>query len=67
MTLQDLALPLSLSPSGIDARSPRGEGLRLARSEWASLAGLYGFVALLHVVGWGLFLHYAAHYPAMVG
>ena len=35
--------------------------------EWARLGGLYGFVGLLHVVGWGLYLYYAAHFPALVG
>lgn len=35
--------------------------------EWLRLAGLYGFVAVLHVLGWGLFLHYSAGYPAMLG
>ncbi|MGH8161382.1 MAG: HoxN/HupN/NixA family nickel/cobalt transporter, partial [Gammaproteobacteria bacterium] len=28
---------------------------------------LYGFVGLLHLAGWGLFLYYSAHYPALVG
>ncbi len=28
---------------------------------------LYGFIALLHVVGWGTYLHYAASYPQLVG
>jgi high-affinity nickel-transport protein len=36
-------------------------------SEWLRLGGLYGFAALLHGLGWGLYLHYAAHYPALVG
>jgi high-affinity nickel-transport protein len=36
-------------------------------AEWLRLGGLYGFVALLHALGWGLYLHYAAHYPALVG
>ena len=42
-------------------RPGRLEGSRLARlrasltrGEWASLAGMAGFVALLHVVGWGV-------------
>jgi high-affinity nickel-transport protein len=41
--------------------------LRFTSDEWARLAGLYGMIALLHVCGWGLFLHYASRYPAMVG
>jgi len=35
--------------------------------EWRRLAGLYGFIALLHVLGWGLFLYYSSRYPALVG
>jgi high-affinity nickel-transport protein len=35
--------------------------------EWVRLAGLYGFIAALHIVGWGLYLHYAAVYPPLVG
>ncbi|HEY3850340.1 MAG TPA: hypothetical protein VGL87_05190, partial [Steroidobacteraceae bacterium] len=31
------------------------------------LIGLYGVVALLHGIGWGLYLHFAAHYPALIG
>ena len=41
--------------------------LTFTASEWRRLAGFYGCIAVLHLVGWGLFLHYAAHYPAMVG
>ncbi len=35
--------------------------------EWRRLAGLYGVIALLHALGWGLYLHYSAHHPALVG
>lgn len=35
--------------------------------ERTRLVGLYGVVALLHGVGWGLYLHFAAHYPALIG
>jgi high-affinity nickel-transport protein len=35
--------------------------------EWRRLAGLYGFIALLHVLVWGLFLFYSSLYPALVG
>jgi high-affinity nickel-transport protein len=41
--------------------------LSFSRSEWARLAGFYGFVALLHIGGWGLYLHYVGRYPALVG
>jgi high-affinity nickel-transport protein len=37
------------------------------RAEWKDICSLYGFVALLHAMGWGLYLHYAAAYPALVG
>ena len=36
-------------------------------AEWLRLAGLYGFVLVLHLVGWGLFLHYSWRYPSLVG
>jgi high-affinity nickel-transport protein len=35
--------------------------------ERLQLASLYGVVALLHALGWGLYLHFAAHYPALIG
>ena len=35
--------------------------------ERVRLCGLYGVVALLHVIGWGLYLHFSAHYPALIG
>ncbi len=35
--------------------------------EWWRLAGLYGCVGVLHLLGWGLFLYYATRYPALVG
>ena len=35
--------------------------------EWLRLGGLYGFIGLLHLAGWGLFLHYSATHPALVG
>ncbi len=44
-----------------------GRSLNFLPREWARLSVLYGVVALLHCVGWGLYLHYAAHYPALVG
>jgi len=37
------------------------------RHEWSRLAALYAFIALLHVAGWGFYLHYAAAYPSLVG
>jgi nickel/cobalt transporter (NiCoT) family protein len=35
--------------------------------EWLRLGWLYGFVVLLHVLGWGLYLHFSTHYPALIG
>jgi high-affinity nickel-transport protein len=35
--------------------------------EWARLAGFYGFIGSLHLLGWGLYLYYAGHYPQLVG
>jgi high-affinity nickel-transport protein len=52
-----------IAPAPVIARSQRS----FSRAEWARLGGLYGFVALLHGLGWGLYLHFSAHYPALVG
>ncbi len=41
--------------------------LSFSTAEWMRIAGLYGLIALLHGVGWGLYLHYAQLYPALVG
>jgi high-affinity nickel-transport protein len=35
--------------------------------EWLTLGWLYGFVVLLHALGWGLYLHFSTHYPALIG
>jgi nickel/cobalt transporter (NiCoT) family protein len=35
--------------------------------EWRRLAALYGFIGLLHIAGWGLYLHFAASHPALIG
>ena len=45
----------------------RSRVLTFTRSEWIRLAGFYGFIAFLHLLGWGLYLRYAAHHPALVG
>jgi high-affinity nickel-transport protein len=42
-------------------------GRVFSRSEWMRLLGLYGVVAGLHGLGWGLYLHYAGAYPSLVG
>jgi high-affinity nickel-transport protein len=36
-------------------------------AEWLRLAGFYGFIGTLHLLGWGLYLHYAGQYPQLVG
>jgi nickel/cobalt transporter (NiCoT) family protein len=35
--------------------------------EWGRLAGLYSFIGLLHVSGWGLYLHFAGSHPQLIG
>jgi high-affinity nickel-transport protein len=35
--------------------------------EWSRLGGMYGFIAVLHVLGWGLFVGVASKYPAFAG
>jgi len=48
--------------------TPRRETrLTFTPGEWRRLAGFYGVVGALHVVGWGLYLHYAGTHPALVG
>ncbi len=61
-----------IKPRQRDYRPAAGRGpppgpLNFLPREWARLGGLYGVVALLHRLGWGLYLHYAAGYPALVG
>jgi len=41
--------------------------MSFSRGEWARLAALYGFIGVLHLMGWGLYLHYAGRYPQLVG
>jgi nickel/cobalt transporter (NiCoT) family protein len=35
--------------------------------EWTKLGGMYGFITLLHVLGWGLFLGVATKSPGFAG
>jgi high-affinity nickel-transport protein len=44
----------------------RGVGL-FTPAEWAKLGAMYGFIAFLHVLGWGLFLGIATKNPAFAG
>ena len=39
----------------------------LTRREWLRLGGFGGAVGLLHLVGWGLFVYYSRHNPALAG
>jgi high-affinity nickel-transport protein len=41
--------------------------LLFSPAEWIRLAAFYGFIASLHLLGWGLYLHYASQYPQLVG
>ena len=38
-----------------------------APGERVRLAGFYGCIAALHVLGWGLFVYYLADYPSLTG
>ncbi len=38
-----------------------------SRAEWARLGLLYGFIAFLHILGWGAYLHYSGRYPQLIG
>ncbi|MFA6041507.1 MAG: HoxN/HupN/NixA family nickel/cobalt transporter [Methylophilus sp.] len=40
---------------------------RFTLAEWRRLLVFYGFIAGLHLLGLGLFIYYAAQYPAMLG
>src|SRR3954469_2581240 len=46
---------------------PATSRLPFTAAEWRRLGGFYGFIALLHVVGWGVYLRCAASHPALVG
>jgi high-affinity nickel-transport protein len=45
----------------------RGATRAFTRQEWIRLSGFGGFVLLLHILGWGLFLYYARSNPALAG
>src|ERR1700712_1978334 len=44
-----------VQPRGLGHRVARGRS-SLSRGEWVSMAGMAGFILLLHVVGWGVLL-----------
>ena len=39
----------------------------LSRAEWLRLSGFGGVIAFLHIAGWGLFVYYSRHNPALAG
>jgi len=41
--------------------------LAFSRQECTRLAALYGCIGALHLLGWGLYLHYVSRYPQLVG
>ena len=47
--------------------SPRSTGGFFSRAEWLRLTLMYGFIGILHLAGWGLYLHYAGSHPPLVG
>ncbi len=47
------------------ATAPRR--LTFSGPEWRRLTGLYAVIGGLHLLGWGLYLHYAALFPSLVG
>lgn len=51
--------------AAVPAIAPRR--LSFTRGEWLRLSGLYGFIAFLHLLGWGLFVHYSSHYLTLAG
>ncbi len=53
----------------VTSAQPRSTPARLSftSAEWTRLAGFYGFIVLLHILGWGLYLHHASSHPALVG
>lgn len=61
------AAPIGAEPQFIPIAlvGPRRWGF--SRAEWGRLAGFYGFIIVLHVLGWGLYLHYATQHMALVG
>lgn len=51
----------------LESARPAGRRLTFTPAQWRSLYAYYGLIALLHVAGWGLYLHYASDYPSIVG
>ena len=60
----DNAAAVAVSPQASATAPTR---LWFTAGEWARLGGLYGFIAFLHILGWGLFVFYSTHYPTLAG
>ena len=61
-------LDLARGSRGAASRQALGRGGgRMTRAEWGRLGGFSAGVALLHVLGFGLFLYYVPRYPALTG
>ena len=61
-----------MSEAPIDVQERAASGWRawkraLTPAEWKRLGGFAGAVVFLHVLGFGLFLYYARHNPALAG
>src|SRR5947207_82020 len=56
---------MASSPS--EPRSGRRWTSALTPAEWLRLSGFGGVIAFLHIFGWGLFVYYSRHYPALAG
>src|SRR5882672_2462325 len=59
-------------PSAQVEQAPARQGWRawtqaLSPAEWARLGGFAGAIVFLHLLGFGLFLYYARHNPALAG
>jgi nickel/cobalt transporter (NiCoT) family protein len=49
------------------AATAAGTRPTFSNAEWRRLAALYVCIAILHLAGWGLYLHYVGRYPQLVG
>lgn len=56
-----------LSGYGLLTKPTTVRHLDFSVAEWKRLGGFYGVIALLHVLGCGLFFYYSARYPALIG
>ncbi|MEJ2345880.1 MAG: HoxN/HupN/NixA family nickel/cobalt transporter [Gammaproteobacteria bacterium] len=58
--------PSALAVTGVETELPRTR-LLFTSGEWARLGALYGVIAFLHLLGWGLFAFYSTRYPSLAG